>query len=107
MSFVKNDSAQISFNDSIILLTKREMRFLERSWAKPFGDNIFPAINEEDFAVLYSDMASRPNTPVNIIIGSLILKELLGLTDDEIVESLMFDVRFQYALHTKIGRAHV
>ncbi len=100
MSFVKNDSAQISFNDSIILLTKREMRFLERSWAKPFGDNIFPAINEEDFAVLYSDMASRPNTPVNIIIGSLILKELLGLTDDEIVESLMFDVRFQYALHT-------
>jgi hypothetical protein len=49
---------------------------------------------------LYSDKASRPNTPVNIIVGALILKELLGLTDDEIMETLMFDARFQYALHT-------
>jgi hypothetical protein len=50
--------------------------------------------------VLYSDKASRPNTPVNIIIGSLVLKELMDMTDDEIVESLMFDIRFQYALNT-------
>src|SRR5690554_3418587 len=100
MSFVKNDCTQISFNDSMLSLTERERKFLDKSWAKPFADNIFPAIKEDDFAVLYSDVASRPNTPVNIIIGSLILKELLGLTDDEVLESLMFDIRFQYALHT-------
>jgi hypothetical protein len=100
MSFVKNDCTQISFNDSMLSLTERERKFLDKSWAKPFADNIFPAIKEDDFAVLYSDVASRPNTPVNIIIGSLILKELLGLTDDEVMESLMFDIRFQYALHT-------
>ncbi|MGI6538718.1 MAG: hypothetical protein ACOX22_10535 [Caldicoprobacterales bacterium] len=79
MSFVKNDCTQISFNDSMLSLTERERKFLDKSWAKPFADNIFPAIKEDDFAVLYSDVASRPNTPVNIIIGSLILKELLGL----------------------------
>ena len=100
MSFVENNSTQISFDDSTISLTEREKRFLDKSWAKSFADNIFPAINEENFAVLYSDKASRPNTPVNIIISSLILKELMGLTDDEIVESLMFDIRYQYALHT-------
>ena len=101
MSFVENNHNQISFNDSTLSLTKREQRFLEKSWAKPFAENIFPAIAEEDFAVLYSDnKASRPNTPVNVIIGALILKELLGLTDDEVMESLMFDIRFQYALHT-------
>jgi hypothetical protein len=50
--------------------------------------------------VLYSDKASRPNTPVNVLIGALILKEFSNLTDDELVESLMFDIRFQYALHT-------
>lgn len=67
---------------------------------KPFAEEIFPAINESIFSVLYSDKASRPNTPVNIIIGSLIIKEVLNMTDDEMVEALMFDIRFQYALHT-------
>ena len=100
MSFLENNSTQITFDDSTISLTERERKFLDKSWAKSFADNIFPAINEDNFAILYSDKASRPNTPVNVIISALILKELLGLTDDEIVESLMFDIRFQYALHT-------
>jgi hypothetical protein len=85
MSFVKNSSTQITFDDSTVSLTERERKFLDKSWAKPFADNIFPAIKEDNFDVLYSDKASRPNTPVNIIIGALLLKELLGLTDDEVV----------------------
>lgn len=36
----------------------------------------FPAIDEERFSVLYSDKASRPNTPVNVIVGASIIKEL-------------------------------
>ena len=49
---------------------------------------------------MYSSKASRPNTPVNVIVGAIILKEALGNTDDELVEALMFDIRYQYALHT-------
>lgn len=100
MSFVKNDCQQITFNNTLWGLTDRELKVLEKSWAFDFSDRIFPLINEQPFSVLYSGPASRPNTPVNVIIGSLILKELFGLTDDELVETLMFDVRFQYALHT-------
>ena len=100
MSFAFNSSNQINFNDSVFNLTEREKRFLEKSWAKLFADNLFPNIDEEPFSVLYSDKVSRPNTPVNIIVGALILKEVLGNTDDELLESVMFDVRYQYALHT-------
>jgi len=100
MSFVTNPNQQINFDDSYNNLTNREKIFLEKSWAKPFAEEIFPAINEDMFSVLYSDKASRPNTPVNVIIGSLIIKEMLNMTDDEILEALMFDIRFQYALHT-------
>lgn len=100
MSFVANNSQQISLNDSYSYLTDREKRMLEKSWAIPFAERIFPAIDEKKFSVLYSDKASRPNSPVNVLVGSLILKEFLGQTDDEIVESLMFDVRYQVALHT-------
>lgn len=63
-------------------------------------DKVFPAIDENIFSVLYSKKASRPNTPVNVIVGALILKEALNVTDDEIVEARAFDIRYQYALHT-------
>ncbi len=51
--------------------------------------------------MLYSEKdASRPNTPVNVIIGLLIIKEFFQLTDEELIGSLHFDIRYQYALRT-------
>lgn len=100
MSFVKNDNQQLTLLDSTFNLTEREKRMLEKSWAKTFADKVFPAIDENIFSVLYSKKASRPNTPVNVIVGALILKEVLNVTDDEIVEAMAFDIRYQYALHT-------
>lgn len=101
MSFRTNNSQQLSFEDSFGNLTSREQLAVERSWAKIFSDEVFPAIDEELFRVLYSDLeASRPNTPINVCVGGLIIKELFGYTDDEMVENLMLDRRLQYALHT-------
>lgn len=100
MSFRANDTQQISMADSFSGLTAREQKALEKSWAKVFAEEVFPAIDEERFSVLYSDKASRPNTPVNVIVGALIIKELFDLSDDEVVENLMLDPRYQYALHT-------
>ena len=100
MTFITNSSQQISLTDHTLQLTKRERTALEKSWARYFSENIFPKIKEEDFSVLYSSKISRPNAPVNVMMGALILKEIWGLTDEEIVQSLMFDIRFQYALRT-------
>ena len=50
-----------------------ERKVLENSWEKVFADEIFPDIDEKRFSVLYSDKASRPNTPVNVIVGALSL----------------------------------
>lgn len=102
MSFVQNriEEQQLSLFDPLSTLTEREKKFLDRSWAKYFAEFIFPKIDEIPYAVLYSDKDSRPNTPVNVQIGALLIKELTNLSDDELLESLMFDIRFQYALHT-------
>ena len=86
--------------DSFQSLTEREQKALGNSWATFFAEDVFPTINEERFSVLCSDKASRPNTSVNVIIGFLVLKELFDLSDDEVVEDLFLDPRFQYALHT-------
>ena len=100
MSFKENHSQQMSISDCIFGLTEREKKALEKSWAKVFADEIFPAIDEKRFAVLYGAKNSRPNTPVNVIIGALIIKELFDYSDDELVENLMLDLHLQYALHT-------
>lgn len=100
MSFSENSCQQLSINDSFSSLTAREQKALENSWAHIFATEIFPAIDEKRFSVLYSDKASRPNTPVNVIVGALIIKELFDYSDDEMVENLMLDLHLQYALHT-------
>ncbi len=100
MSFATNQSQQVSLFDATVNLTDREKRLLDKSWAKYFAENIFPEIDEAPFSVLYSERPSRHNTPVNVIIGTLILKEIFGLTDEEMVNTLPFDIRYQYALHT-------
>jgi hypothetical protein len=100
MSFKENTSQQISLTDSFTGLTDRERKALEKSWAKIFADEIFPAIDESRFSVLYSTKSSRPNTPVNVLVGALIIKELFDYSDDEMVENLMLDLHLQYALHT-------
>ncbi len=77
MAFISNNNQQMSVADSIFNLIERERRFLEKSWAKTFSDRIFAAINKDIFSVLYSSKASRPNIPVNVIVGALILKKAL------------------------------
>jgi len=78
-----------------------EQKRLRDSWAEQFSKNIFPMINEERFSVLYSDNpVSRPNNPVNVYFGLLILKEIFNQSDEEAIDLLIFDIRYQYALHT-------
>jgi len=91
----------MALDDSLLSLTERERKYLNNSWAETFSKKIFPFIKEDRFSVLYSDnSASRPNNPVNIYFGLLILREIFNQSDEEALNSLMFDIRYQHALHT-------
>ena len=70
--FCKNNLQQTSLFEPITQMPKYLQDILNKSWAKAFNDYIFPQINEERFSVLYSNKASRPNTPINVILGLLI-----------------------------------
>lgn len=101
MAFKTNQFQQMNLFDPLYSMSERNKRFLQKSWANDFANIVFPAINEERFSVLYStNTATRPNTPVNVIVGALLIKEMFGHTDEELLETLLFDIRYQYALHT-------
>ncbi len=92
------NDGQMNIMDPYLSYSKSVIDMLQKSWAPYFRQHIFHKIEEERFAVLYSNKASRPNTPVNILVGLLFLKELCGWTDAEMLSSFFFDYRVQYAL---------
>ena len=80
------------------LLNNEQQRLLEKTPEKAFYNLIFSNINENDYKVLFSENGSRPNVPVNILISSLILKERKSWSYDEMMASIMFDMRTKIAL---------
>ena len=91
----------MAINDALLSLTARERKYLDNSWAEIFSKKVFPFSKEDRFRVLYSaNPASRPNNPVNVYFGLLILREVFNQSDEKALNSLMFDLRYQYALPT-------
>ena len=74
--FKANNQLQLfSFENE---LGKKQRKVLEGSKEKWFYHLILKNINEMDFRGLYSDKASRPNAPVNVLVSALILKSSKG-----------------------------
>lgn len=85
------------FSDLQHLSAKQQQR-LEESWAGAFYRDFFCRLDENPFAVLYSDVASRPNVPVNVLLGLEVLKAGFNWTDEELYDHFCFDVQVRYAL---------
>jgi hypothetical protein len=79
-------------------LPEDQQQRLETSWAGIFYREFFSRIKEDTFAVLYSDIASRPNTPVNVLLGLETLKAGFGWSDEELYDHYNFDLQVRYAL---------
>ncbi len=79
-------------------LPERSQKRLKESWAGTFREEVFLRIDEDRFAVLYSEKASRPNIPVNVLLGLEILKGGRNWTDEEVHEHFSFDLQVRYAV---------
>lgn len=79
-------------------LTAKGRTRLEKSWAGAFYSEVFVRLDERPFAVLYATKDSRPNTPVNVLVGLEILKAGYGWSDEELYDHFSYDVQVRYAL---------
>jgi len=82
----------------VTMMSKAQQERLEHSWAGAFREYCFKQIDESIFAVLYTDVPSRPNVPINVLVGLEILKSGLGWSDEELYESFLFDMQVRYAV---------
>ena len=97
--FRKNEHhQQTSMFSSISSLPQKLQKRLEGSWAGTFYREWFARIDEEIFSVLYSDEPSRPNIPINVLVGLETLKSGFGWSDEEMYDHFCFDTQVRYAL---------
>ena len=71
---------------------------LEKSWAGVFYREVFSRLDESAFSCLYSDLPSRPNIPVNVLVGLEFMKAGFGWSDEELYDEFLYNVQVRYAL---------
>lgn len=80
-------------------LPQRTWDLLKESQEYAFYKEIFCLIPESLFAELYDDSpATRPNAPVNRLVGALILQHMRDWTFEELIDRLTFDLKVRAAL---------
>ena len=83
---------------SVNQLPEEQKQYLYESWAGVFYREFFRRLDEQPFAVLYSDKPSRPNVPVNVLVGLETLKAGFGWSDEEMYEAFLYNMQVRYAL---------
>lgn len=97
--FRKNQKhQQLEMFSTVRSLRDDQQKLLDGSWAAVFYRELFCRLDEHAFAVLYSDEASRPNVPVNVLVGLEVLKAGFGWSDAEMYEAFTFNLQVRYAL---------
>jgi hypothetical protein len=89
---------QRNFFSTFAQLSLKRQERLATSWAGEFYREVFCRVDERDFEIIYSDVPSRPNIPVNQLVGIEILKNGYGWSDEELFDHLNFDLQVRYAL---------
>ena len=79
-------------------LDEKHRKRLENSWAGVFYWEFFRRLKEEPFSVLYADKPSRPNIPVNVLVGLEYLKAGFGWSDEELYDAFIYNMQVRYAL---------
>jgi hypothetical protein len=92
---------------SVNELPEEQREYLDTSWAGVFYREFFCRLDEDPFAVLYADIPSRPNFPVNVLVGLEYLKAGFGWSDKEMYEAFLYNMQVRYALgYDEFGKGY-
>ena len=93
-----SDPQRVLFDAGGLLPPGKQER-CKKTWAEAFRLHALPILRkvEGEFADLFDEGLGRPNRPVELVLGTLILKEMSDLTDDEALEHLDFDALWWWA----------
>jgi hypothetical protein len=89
---------QLPLTSNVDELPPKLRKRLDTSWSGVFYREFFSRLDETPFAILYADCPSRPNIPVNVLVGLEYLKAGNGWTDEEMFDEFGYNSQVRYAL---------
>jgi hypothetical protein len=89
---------QMQMLTTVDTLPAAQAKRLAENWAGTFYRECFSRLDERPFAVLYSAKDSRPNIPVNVLVGLEALKAGFNWSDEQMHDAFCFDLQVRYAL---------
>jgi hypothetical protein len=105
----RSTSRQKSLFENDSRLSESLKRRLKGSWAEGFVKKVLPVLlaAEDEFSVLYCEDNGRPNWSVARMLGISILKEMQNMSDQQALDCLSFDIRWQHALGVEPEEAYL
>jgi hypothetical protein len=95
---IKNHRQQDLFDPWDFLSPKRR-ELLEQSWAALFQKELLCELPVAEVASFFNDDFGRPTKELHTVLGTLLLQQVLDLTDEETVSQLAFNIEWHYALN--------
>ncbi len=89
---------QLPLTSNVDELPEKLRKRLDTSWSGVFYREFFSRLDETPFAILYADCPSRPNIPVNVLVGLEYLKAGNGWSDEEMYDNFCYNSQVRYAL---------
>lgn len=96
-----NSGSQISLFSSAegLLNEKSRKKFNDpKAWHNLFRNNILAEIKEEPFRPLFAQVMGAPNSPIKLLLGMMIIKEVLQCSDKQLFEQCEFNLLVRSAL---------
>ena len=96
----KNHDRQTNMYFGSFNITERKLKKIEKSWGAIFFSMFMPVLMklESQFKDFFDSSLGRPNWPVSVLLGILILKHEFDLTDEETVDQFNFNILWHKAL---------
>lgn len=80
------------------LFPETYLKEIDESEEKSFYELVFSKIREDDFSCLYSEKFSRPNAPINCIVGAILLQHRHNWTINELFNNIKYNLLVKVAL---------
>lgn len=80
-------------------LSPKRRQMLDRSWPGLFKKHLLPEMPVSKFSPFFTTDFGRPTKDLYTVLGVLVLKETLDLTDYEAIDQLAFNIQWHYALN--------
>jgi hypothetical protein len=80
-------------------LSPKRRQMLDQSWPGLFQKHLLPQMPVSKFSPFFNAGFGRPTKDLYTVLGVLVLKETLDLTDYEAIDQLAFNIQWHYALN--------